>query len=324
MAVGDTLRMVVAPPHPAGRPFILVGIVGIALGLAVGTWLSWLGLIFTLFCLYFFRDPERVAPGRPGAVLAPADGRVVSVAPAAPPAELGLGAEPRWRVGIFLSVLDVHVNRVPADGTVTRIAYRHGAFVNAAPGQGARGQRAQRHRDPPAGRAGDRGGADRRPDRAPHPVRHARGRRGARRRAVRHHPLRQPHRPLSARGVRPLVAEGQTMIGGETVIAELGMAATVGMSGALRPGWNLADGTQGPDLVSPMRRLRTGCGRANRPRFKGPSFNRMVPNIMTMLGLVRRARPRCASRWTDVSAPPPWRSPLPARSMGWTGGWRAC
>uniref|UniRef100_UPI00258E55EB phosphatidylserine decarboxylase n=1 Tax=Acidiphilium sp. TaxID=527 RepID=UPI00258E55EB len=70
--------------------------------------------------------------GRPGALLAPADGRIVGIAPAAPPAELGLGAAPRWRVAIFLSVLDVHVNRVPADGTITRIAYRHGQFLNAS------------------------------------------------------------------------------------------------------------------------------------------------------------------------------------------------
>jgi phosphatidylserine decarboxylase len=64
--------------------------------------------------------------------VAPADGRVVSVAPAVPPAELGLSLVPRWRVSIFLSVLNVHVNRVPIDGVVTRIAYRHGAFVNAS------------------------------------------------------------------------------------------------------------------------------------------------------------------------------------------------
>ena len=119
-----------APPHPAGKPFIVGGVVVAGLGgLLLGAWAFWLGVAFASFCLYFFRDPARVAPGRPGLVLAPADGKVVSVAPAVPPAELGLGAAPRWRVGIFLSVMDVHVNRVPADGTVTRIAYRHGAFV---------------------------------------------------------------------------------------------------------------------------------------------------------------------------------------------------
>jgi phosphatidylserine decarboxylase len=65
-------------------------------------------------------------------VLAPADGKVVSVAAAVPPAELGLGLAPRWRISIFLSLLHVHVNRIPADGTITRIAYRHGRFGNAA------------------------------------------------------------------------------------------------------------------------------------------------------------------------------------------------
>jgi phosphatidylserine decarboxylase len=101
-------------------------------GVAVGTWLIWLGLLFTLFCLYFFRDPERIPPRRVGLFLAPADGRVVAVTLAPPPAELGLGGKPRWKVSIFLSVLNVHVNRVPADGVVTRIAYHHGAFVSAA------------------------------------------------------------------------------------------------------------------------------------------------------------------------------------------------
>lgn len=128
----ESFRSVLAPPHPVGRPFIGGGVVAALLGLFVGAWLVWLGLLFTLFCLYFFRDPERVPPARPGAVVAPADGRVVSVTQAVPPAELGLGDQPRWRVAIFLSVLDVHVNRMPASGTVTRIAYRAGKFVNAS------------------------------------------------------------------------------------------------------------------------------------------------------------------------------------------------
>src|ERR1700758_1070423 len=128
MALTDDILTVLAPPHPAGRPFIMGGLIATLLGFGIGHWLIWLGLIFTLFCLYFFRDPERTTPPRPGIFVSPADGRIVSVTQAAPPAELGLGSDLRWRVSIFLSVLDVHVNRVPATGVVTRIAYRHGAF----------------------------------------------------------------------------------------------------------------------------------------------------------------------------------------------------
>src|SRR5580692_11936587 len=102
MSLAATLRLVLAPPHRAGRPFILAGAGVFVLGLLLTAWLAWPGLGFTLFSLYFFRDPERVPPGRPGLLLAPADGKIVSVAPVVPPPELSLGAAPRWRVGIFL------------------------------------------------------------------------------------------------------------------------------------------------------------------------------------------------------------------------------
>jgi phosphatidylserine decarboxylase len=128
----DSIKSVLAPPHRAGYPFILGGIVVAVFGLILWHPLAWLGLIFTLFCLYFFRDPERVPPPRENVFLAPADGLVVSIEPAVPPEELGLGPLPRPRVAIFLSVLDVHVNRMPIAGTVTKIAYRAGTFVNAA------------------------------------------------------------------------------------------------------------------------------------------------------------------------------------------------
>jgi len=222
MSLVDDIGHVLAPPHHAGRPFILGGLIAVMLGLAVGSWLAWLGLLFTLFCLFFFRDPERVPPGRPGAVLAPADGRVVSIAPAVPPAELGLGPTPRWRISTFLSVLNVHVNRIPADGTISRIAYRHGRFLNASLDKASEanernaialrladgremavvqiaGLIARRIvcdlREGDAVRAGQRFGIIRFGSRAD---------------------LYLPE------GVRPLVAIGQTMIGGETVIAELG------------------------------------------------------------------------------------------------------
>jgi len=132
MDIIESIKSVLSPPHKAGYPFILGGIVLAVIGLLLWDPLTWLGLIFTLFCLYFFRDPERVPPPRHDVFLAPADGLVVSIEAAIPPAELGLGPQARPRVAIFLSVLDVHVNRIPITGTITRIAYRAGKFLNAA------------------------------------------------------------------------------------------------------------------------------------------------------------------------------------------------
>ena len=224
MSFSDTLHLVLAPPHRAGRPFILAGIILLALGLAFSAWLAVLGLALTLFCFYFFRDPERVPPGRIGVLLAPADGHVVSIRAAVPPAELGLGPAPRWRVGVFLSVLDVHVNRVPADGVVTRISYRHGRFVNASLDKASeaneRNAIAFRLHDGReiavvqiAGLIARRIVCDLREG---DPVRA-----GMRLGIIRFGSRTDLYLP---EGVIPLVAEGQTMIGGETVVAELGPA----------------------------------------------------------------------------------------------------
>lgn len=118
--------------HPDGWPF--VGAAAIATMLLGWLWvpLGWLGLIVTLWIAFFFRDPDRVTPTRPGLIVSPADGRVQMIAVAMPPDELGMGPEPRTRVSIFLNVLDVHINRVPADGTVAAVDYRPGLFLNAA------------------------------------------------------------------------------------------------------------------------------------------------------------------------------------------------
>ena len=132
MDIVESVKSVLAPPHKAGYPFILGGIAVAVLGLLLWHPLTWAGLLFTVFCLYFFRDPERVLPPRAGAFVAPADGLVVSIERAAPPAELGLSHEPRTRVAIFLSVLDVHVNRAPIGGVVRKIAYHPGKFFGAA------------------------------------------------------------------------------------------------------------------------------------------------------------------------------------------------
>jgi phosphatidylserine decarboxylase len=136
MSLIHSFKLVLSPPHPAGKPFLIAGaavaLVGLVLPFPAARLIGVLGVLFVLFCLYFFRDPERVAPLQANAVVAPADGRIVSVMQVAPPAELGLGLEPRWRVAIFLSVLDVHVNRMPVAAEVTRIAYHKGLFLNAS------------------------------------------------------------------------------------------------------------------------------------------------------------------------------------------------
>jgi phosphatidylserine decarboxylase len=90
-----------------------------------------LGLVATLWCAYFFRDPARVTPLRDGLLVAPADGRVSRVADAVPPKELELGEHPLPRVSIFMSVFDCHVNRSPLGGKIERVIYHRGAFVNA-------------------------------------------------------------------------------------------------------------------------------------------------------------------------------------------------
>ena len=221
MSLVASLQMVLSLPHPAGRPFIIGGAVAVVAGAVFAPWLVWLGAAFMLFCLYFFRDPERVAPVREGVLVAPADGRVVSVVMAVPPGELDMGAAPRWRVAIFLSVLDVHVNRVPIDGTVTRIAYRHGKFLNASVDKAStdneRNALAIRLADGReiavvqiAGLIARRILCDVREGDAV--------RTGARFGIIRFGSRTDLYLP---EGVLPLVCEGQLMIGGETVIAEL-------------------------------------------------------------------------------------------------------
>lgn len=122
---------------PIVAVFVLVSVVAAATawqfgGQAVGATVAGVGAVLTLWCLWFFRDPARSTPADPALVIAPADGVVVSLSPAAPPPELGLPAEPLQRVCIFMNVFNVHVNRAPVSGVVTAAAYREGKFFNAS------------------------------------------------------------------------------------------------------------------------------------------------------------------------------------------------
>jgi len=126
------LNSILVPIAREGRPFIAIFAVATVVLALIADWLLFPGLVLTAWCVYFFRDPDRVTPVRSGLVISPADGEVVSVGPAPWPKELAMGDGEVQRVCIFMNVFDVHVNRMPADGRVVKLAYVPGAFVNAS------------------------------------------------------------------------------------------------------------------------------------------------------------------------------------------------
>jgi phosphatidylserine decarboxylase len=120
------------PIHREGWPFITI----FAFVNALLCWLSpWAALVFlplTIWCIAFFRDPERTPPAGDNRLVSPADGKLLPIVEAVPPEELGLGPATRRRLSIFMDVFNVHVNRMPLSGTVVAIAYRPGKFFNAS------------------------------------------------------------------------------------------------------------------------------------------------------------------------------------------------
>ena len=126
------LKTIFVPIHPAGWPFISL-FAGIT---ALITWfmppLGFLGLLLTAWCVYFFRDPPRITPVRKGLLISPADGIIQSIVQAPPPPELDMGIEPRTRIAVFMNVFNVHINRIPINGTITAAVYHPGKFLNAS------------------------------------------------------------------------------------------------------------------------------------------------------------------------------------------------
>jgi phosphatidylserine decarboxylase len=221
MSIYDSIHKQLAPVHPQGYPF--VG--GFALASLVLFWLwtplGWLATLLTLWCAYFFRDPPRVTPVRDGIVVAPADGRISQIVNAVPPMELGLGDRAMLRISIFMSVFDCHINRSPVAGRIERIVYRAGKFLSAdldkasednernafvlASSTGQRIAAVQiaglvARRIVPFAREGETVGA------------------GQRIGMIRFGSRVDVYLP---EGTRPFVAEGQTALAGETVLADL-------------------------------------------------------------------------------------------------------
>lgn len=143
---GTITKTIFVPIHPAGWPFIAICAIFALLLAQLSDFLGFLGVALTLWCVYFFRNPPRVTPTRPGLIVSPADGRVQMIVDVALPPELDefrpvdgvptgdalCDAPTVTRVSVFLNVFDVHINRIPADGEIRKVVYRPGKFFNAS------------------------------------------------------------------------------------------------------------------------------------------------------------------------------------------------
>lgn len=126
------LRQIFAPIYPDGWKFVAIAAAVTIVLFLLWHPAGWVALILTLWIAYFFRDPWRVTPTRPGLVISPADGIVVSIARVPPAPELAMGEVPTTRIGIFLNLFDVHVARSPLAGRVVGRTYIPGRFINAS------------------------------------------------------------------------------------------------------------------------------------------------------------------------------------------------
>ena len=132
MNKGSLLDNVLVPIAREGWPFIAIfGLISLILYFVYAP-LGWIGLVLTLWCVYFFRNPDRVTPEREGLIISPADGIVQMIAEVSPPEELDMGSEPVVRVSVFMNVFDCHVNRIPCDGRIGKLVYVPGQFLNAS------------------------------------------------------------------------------------------------------------------------------------------------------------------------------------------------
>lgn len=126
------LSTVIKPVHREGYPFIAIFAAVTLVLFLIWQPLGWIGVVLTVWCYYFFRDPERHTPQRDGLLVSPADGVISLIEPAVPPAELAMGEAALTRVSVFMNVFNCHVNRTPIAGVISAVSYRPGKFFNAA------------------------------------------------------------------------------------------------------------------------------------------------------------------------------------------------
>ncbi len=130
--IKQILSHILIPIHKEGHVFIFIFATTTLILSLFSSTLGWVGGVATLWCIYFFRNPSRIIPQRDGLVLSPADGVIQKIEQAKLPPELGSSNEFYNRISIFLNVFNVHVNRIPIEGTVRKVEYVAGKFLNAS------------------------------------------------------------------------------------------------------------------------------------------------------------------------------------------------
>ena len=118
--------------HAEGYKFLVIFTIATIIFYFIHGFLGFLGLVLTIWCYYFFRDPERISIGDENYLTSPADGIVLQVLETNGPKELGLENKKFKKVSIFMNVFDCHVNRSPCSGKVSEILYKPGKFINAS------------------------------------------------------------------------------------------------------------------------------------------------------------------------------------------------
>ena len=126
------ISYLVVPIAREGWPFIAVFMLVTCVLFLISYVLGWLGVFLSLWCVYFFRNPDRVTPQRNGLIISPADGVVQLIEEVLPPKQLDMGDEAVFRVSVFMNIFDCHINRIPCDGQIGRLVYIPGRFLNAS------------------------------------------------------------------------------------------------------------------------------------------------------------------------------------------------
>ena len=118
--------------HNEGYKFVIIFVIATIILYFINGFLGFIGLILTIWCYYFFRDPERISINDDNFLTSPADGLVLQVTETNGPKELGLEEKKFKKISIFMNVFDCHVNRSPCEGIVEEILYKPGKFINAS------------------------------------------------------------------------------------------------------------------------------------------------------------------------------------------------